>query len=581
MKDFLQFKTQTFAYIIVFLFFSLLSYLFFAVGNAHLLQKFLIGDGGGDKYSTVWFLAWWPHAIAHGLNPLMTQVAWSPAGYNLGKVTAMPGLALLALPFTLIGGPIVSYNIMAILTPALAAFIMFLLCHYLTQSITASLFGGYTFGFCSYEIAHSLGHMHLTAGIFLLPFLVYANLLYLNKDASSFQFITCTVIGLVLLFGISNEIFTIYIFLTCFAFLLAYLFFAPIRYLLVKLLKLNLLAGLLAAFILLPYLYYFFLNDNLHVMAPSHSADLLTLFIPSQLFLIANSHMIALSQQIDPNFSEQNSYLGLPLLIIIFLFWKQLGNHSYGKLLLSLFTITLILSLGPALTIAGYKVLKFPWQNIYQIPIIEYILLNRLGLFLSFLGSIILVLWISQTKNNFFIKYGLSLLVVITLLPTFNDKHRPLIRNNALYQPLPFFTTNLYKQYIHPGENVLLLPFGPPAPLWQALSHFYFDMPNYSIGGEMPTSFNLPIIYKLASNKPNEISNSEFIQFLEDKKIKVILVSDLVTQRWQGLLSPLNITPVDIGGIKIYRLGVNNNDYKAFFDHFYHHDSDRFNCHLH
>src|ERR1700704_1421174 len=48
-----------------------------------------------DPQIPIWSFAWWPHAIAHGLNPFVTRAVWAPHGVNLAWVNSMPPLALL------------------------------------------------------------------------------------------------------------------------------------------------------------------------------------------------------------------------------------------------------------------------------------------------------------------------------------------------------------------------------------------------------------------------------------------------------------------------------------------------------
>src|SRR5690349_14613615 len=38
---------------------------------------------GADPTIHMWALSWWPYAIAHHLNPLITQTIFAPNGYNL------------------------------------------------------------------------------------------------------------------------------------------------------------------------------------------------------------------------------------------------------------------------------------------------------------------------------------------------------------------------------------------------------------------------------------------------------------------------------------------------------------------
>src|SRR5689334_8083361 len=53
-----------------------------------------------DPAECIWYLAWWPYAIAHHLNPFICKLVWAPGGVNLTWATSMPGAALLACPLT-------------------------------------------------------------------------------------------------------------------------------------------------------------------------------------------------------------------------------------------------------------------------------------------------------------------------------------------------------------------------------------------------------------------------------------------------------------------------------------------------
>src|SRR5262249_49620315 len=123
---------------------------------------------GADPQIFVWSLAWWPHAVLHWQNPVVTHEVWPPAGLDLTWASSVPALAAALAPVTLSAGTVASYNAGMILAPALAAWTAFLLCRHVTRSFWPSLAGGYLFGFSSYELGHLLGHMNLS-WVFLVP----------------------------------------------------------------------------------------------------------------------------------------------------------------------------------------------------------------------------------------------------------------------------------------------------------------------------------------------------------------------------------------------------------------------------
>ena len=100
--------------------------------------------------------------------PVRLHAIYAPDGINLAWATTVPGLALPFAPVTILFGPVVAYNLAALLMPALGAWTAYLLCRYLTGSLWASVVGGYLFGFSAYMLGQQLAHLHMTA-VFLLP----------------------------------------------------------------------------------------------------------------------------------------------------------------------------------------------------------------------------------------------------------------------------------------------------------------------------------------------------------------------------------------------------------------------------
>jgi hypothetical protein len=110
-----------------------LSFLFF---GPHLLPhpgRAMFGSGR-DPEIFVWSFAWWQHALGAGENPFVSHAVYAPDGINLAWATSVPGLAIPFAPLTLLAGPVASYNLAALLLPAVAAWTAFLLCRHLTHS---------------------------------------------------------------------------------------------------------------------------------------------------------------------------------------------------------------------------------------------------------------------------------------------------------------------------------------------------------------------------------------------------------------------------------------------------------------
>ncbi len=168
--------------------YSMLAILTVGVHAITHMQTVCACSGTSDPAEFMWAFSWWPHALTHGLNPFVTHYEWSPTGVNLAQGTMIPAAAIVMAPFTALFGPLFSYNVLSIASPALSAFTAYLLCRYLTKRELPALVGGLLFGFSSYEFAQLLGHLHLVT-IFLIPVMVHVTLKRVNCEISRRVFV--------------------------------------------------------------------------------------------------------------------------------------------------------------------------------------------------------------------------------------------------------------------------------------------------------------------------------------------------------------------------------------------------------
>jgi hypothetical protein len=78
---------------------------------------------GGDQALFVWYLAWVPHALAHGWSPLLSGAVFHPHGANLMWNTSIVFPSLLLAPVTLALGPVVAYKVLITAAVALSAWL--------------------------------------------------------------------------------------------------------------------------------------------------------------------------------------------------------------------------------------------------------------------------------------------------------------------------------------------------------------------------------------------------------------------------------------------------------------------------
>ena len=138
---------------------------------AHLGTEYIPRQDASDSEFFRWALAWAPWAVTHGRDPLVTDVLHAPQGASLVWTTAVPGPALAMWPVTALFGPLVAYNVLCLLAPALAGWAAYLLCRRVSHRFSPSLAAGAVFGFSAY-MTIQLNHPNL-ALTFPIPLLVY------------------------------------------------------------------------------------------------------------------------------------------------------------------------------------------------------------------------------------------------------------------------------------------------------------------------------------------------------------------------------------------------------------------------
>jgi len=115
----------------------------------------------GDNFQHAWFLWHFARSVVRFQNPFYTNLIYYPSTVNLAWSTTDPLAGTVALPMSLMLGPVAAYNLSLILQLALAAFFARLLCLRACRNETAAFLGGICFGFSPFLTAHALGHLSL------------------------------------------------------------------------------------------------------------------------------------------------------------------------------------------------------------------------------------------------------------------------------------------------------------------------------------------------------------------------------------------------------------------------------------
>lgn len=127
----------------------------------------------GDNLEYVWKMWWFKHAlIDERVTPYFVPDVYAPFGLNMAYAEMTPSHTVLGLPFTMLFGETVSYNLAILLSFILSGLGTCLLVEQITGSLLAGAIAGTAFAFSPYRIAHLPGHLPLM-GTQWLPFTLY------------------------------------------------------------------------------------------------------------------------------------------------------------------------------------------------------------------------------------------------------------------------------------------------------------------------------------------------------------------------------------------------------------------------
>jgi hypothetical protein len=510
--------------------------------------------GTGDPAEFMWALSWWPHAIAHGLNPFVTHYEWSPTGVNLAQGTMIPTAAIAMSPFTALFGPIFSYNALSIVSPALSAFTAYLLCRRLAKREMPAVVGGFLFGFSSYEFSQLMGHLHLVM-IFLIPVMVHVTLRRVNCEISRRAFVLSMALLLILQMGLSTELLAECVMLGMVLLVTArFLVAQPQRARMNSLMVETVAAGLLAVIVAAPFLYYALISGGFQPGNPAlsdvYGLDLANLFFPTLATWLGHHDFQALWSTFEQgDVSESNGYLSIAIVIAFSTWFFTEGRRSVlGKLLATTIVLSIVMALGSYLHVAGRQTVALPYNWIKNLPVFDLIIPSRIVLYAVLAISIGVAMWLAKSGGHAIGRWVLVLLGVFMLFPNISSS----LYGVSPYNP-SFFSTDLYRRYLTRNETVLVLPFGHNdiSTLWQAETGFYFYMPEGYVLGTIPAAFETQAgVPELFNDVPPPAPTLG--SFIRIHKVSHVVIDPTQAGPWPGVMAQLGLHRQLVGGVLLY-----------------------------
>jgi len=513
-------------------------------------------SAGTDPEIFMWSLAWWPHALLHGINPFVSHAIWAPGGDNVAAATTIPAAAIALWPVTALFGPVVAYNVLAILCPALAALTAYLLCRRLRAGTVAALAGGYLFGFSSYQLGQLLGHLNLTP-VFLLPVIVHLAVRRVEQDISRQRFVAClgaVFVGQALL---STEILFDVAVIGALALLLGYLIAEPpFRRHIQGLTAEVIVAAVGAIVVLSPYL-----AAALSAAEPDrggglYSLNVANLVLPTPVTWLGGDLLRPVSRAFDGgNIVEADGYLGIPILLGFVMYAMSAWHRRVARFLVAMTITSLVLAFGPALHVGGDTFGSLPWASLQLLPGFRSVVPSRLVVFATLAVAVGIALWLSDRDPRSARHWAVTGLGILALVPNVTGG----LWGGAPDNPA-FFSTGVAAHVLHPGEDLLTIPLGHNSTslLWQAETNFAFTLTGGYVSDVLPTAArrNVAITELIAASQPGAHLPPRDIPrvraFLAANHVRHIVVEPSYRRAWRTVLPRLARSDGDHGGVSLY-----------------------------
>jgi hypothetical protein len=354
-------------------------------------RDFTVRTNPPDESWFEWLMAHGARLFTHPENPFFTTSINFPDGANLMANNSILGLALPLAPVTLLFGAHVGFVVATMVSLAgTAAAWYFVLSRHFIRSRTGALVAGLLIGFGPGAIAHAAGQLNVITN-FVLPFIVWRVLDVRDNPRPVRNGI---ILGLLVAYQVflSEEL----LFITGLALGLVLVSYGVARPAEVgrhwRAFARNLLIGAAVAGVLVAYPLWFQFTGPQHWHGLMDLARYYSNSVDS--FYTLPSQSIGGDPTIAPTTvgnSEQNAYLGLPLVVLLVLvvarFWRDPWIRAFGISAIALASLTL----GRSIWLFGNDTgVPGPYKFVGQLPLFDSLVPSRLGLGVMGLSGIIL-----------------------------------------------------------------------------------------------------------------------------------------------------------------------------------------------
>jgi hypothetical protein len=338
----------------------------------------------GDLALTSWFLGWLPHSITHGLNPFFTNALFVPTGVNLAQNTEAPLLGLVMTPITLVFGPVVSANVLMVVSMPISATAAFVVLRKWEVWIPASALGGLLYGFSPYMIGQASAHP-----VFIFtpipPFIALTVEAILNRRGSPRRLGIQLGLLIAAQYLISQELLATVALLTLIAIVLVFIHRRSMAWSLLRSAAWPLGIAVVVAAAILAYPIWMLVAGPQHASSPVFSApyhnDLFSFVAPGPLQRVSLGLRSWGNHLVSPlGVTESDAYIGLPLLILSGFFAFRSRRSHRMQLAVLIGVVAGLLSLGRRLAVNGHLTpIPLPFWLLGHLPLLNNLLPSRLA----------------------------------------------------------------------------------------------------------------------------------------------------------------------------------------------------------
>ncbi len=351
-----------------------------------------------DQAFFEWVLANGARVLTHGANPFVSNQLGAPNGVNMMANTSILGLSLPMAPITLLFGVRVSFLVLLIVGMAATGCSWYLM---LTRKMRLArgpaYLGAALCGFGPALVAHANGHPNIVAQ-FLIPWLIW-HVLALARGARPVRTGLILAALVVWQFFINEEL----LFITALTFAIfgaAWLAQRPTGW---RRSVRRLVGGLaVTAAVTVPLLAYplfvqFFGPQHYHGLMPrihDFGADLASFGSFASESIGGNP---ATSGHVAQNAAEENTFFGIPLLLVAGFFFWYLWRRPAVRALAVAAAVLAFFSLGIHIRVRGRLTgLPGPYDLIRSMPLLDSVVPTRLALAITPILGILLALGCAQ-----------------------------------------------------------------------------------------------------------------------------------------------------------------------------------------